>query len=95
MVAVFFAIWSDFVLHSTARRTLLNWAWIFCRDKNRKRLRGSPLVCVWTLWKERNSRSFKDIEQLDQAIKSVIMSTYLEWVRVYILDLTSTMIRLC
>ena len=52
-------------------------------------------MCVWTLWKERNRRSFKDIERLDQAIKSVIMSTYLEWVRVYILDLSSTMIRLC
>ena len=41
----------------------------------------APLCLFWTLWKERNGRTFNDVEQSDQAIKSAFLYTFGNWAR--------------
>lgn len=54
--------------------------------KQEKAKKVAPLRLFFILWKERNRRSFNDIEESDQAMIFNVMSTILEWVRVYIKD---------
>lgn len=44
------------------------------------------------LWKERNGKDFEDLEPPRQAIELSFISTFLEWVRLYIGDYSITMI---
>ena len=48
----------------------------------------APLYLLLTLWKERNKRTFNDVEQSDQAIKSTFLYTFGNYDRVYINDHT-------
>ena len=71
---------------------LLGWHCSFVGKKRKKARRVIPLCLLWTLWKERNRKAFNDAKQSDQAIKSIFLYTFVNWVRVYIEDHTSSML---
>ena len=54
--------------------------------------RAASLCLMWTLWKEWNGRAFNDVEWSNQAIKSLFLYTFVNWVRVYIEDQTFSLI---
>ena len=64
----------------------MSWYDSFMRKKWKTAWRAPYLCLFWTLRKERNRKSFNDVEQLDQAIKFYFISRFLDWVRVYIED---------
>ena len=82
----------QWVMHSSIRRNLLGWHGPFVAKKRKNAWRAAPLCLMWTLWKERNERVFNNVERSDQLIKSLFMYTFVNWVRVYIEDHTTSMI---
>lgn len=50
------------------------------------------MCSLWSIWKERNKRAFNEVEQSDQAMKSVFMYAFVYWGRVYMEDLMLPMI---
>ena len=46
------------------------------------------------VWKERNDRFFKDVEQIDQMLKFSFLCLFLEWVRVGLDEVTMSMVDL-
>ena len=54
--------------------------------------RAVPLCLMWTLWKERNGRTFNDAKRVDQAIKYSFLYYFVNWVRVYIEDHTLSLV---
>ena len=45
---------------------------------------SSSFVLIWTLWNERNRRTFDDSKLVDQSILWSFMYMFLDWVRVHI-----------
>lgn len=66
------------------RENLLSWHSYFVGGKRKKSWRAAPSCLLWTLWKERNRRSVKDNEKLNQTIKYSSIASFLEWVKLYI-----------
>ena len=54
--------------------------------RNEKAWRAVTLCLMWTLWKERNERVFKNIEQSDQSLKLSFLYTFVNWGRMYLED---------
>lgn len=46
------------------------------KKKKKEWMEGCPLCLMWTLWKQRNRRAFKYIEQSNQSIKSLFMHIF-------------------
>ena len=67
-------------------------AWIFRGQEKGESLESCPLCLMWTIWKERNRRTFDDIERNDQDIKFIFLYTSVNWVRVYIEERTLSLI---
>ena len=63
-----------------------------CGKKGKKTWTVTPLCLMFALWRERNKRILNDVKQSYQAIKSDFMYTFVNWVRVYIEDHTTTSI---
>ncbi len=41
-----------------------------------------PLCLMWTVWKERNHRTFKDVSGSDSQLRDCFASTLFDWSRV-------------
>lgn len=80
------------VMLLSIKETLLGWHRFFM-GKNGRRLVGlSWCVYFWTLWNERNQRSFESKEMFDHLLKFFFLCNLLLWVRVYIDGGSLTMI---
>lgn len=71
------------MMTSSLRETVLAWHHSFV-DKMKEGLDGCLVVCFWTLWKERNQRSFKSKEMFYQSLKLTFLCNLLSWVRSYV-----------
>ncbi|RVW42122.1 hypothetical protein CK203_085788 [Vitis vinifera] len=78
--------------HSSVKRNLLGWHGSFVGKKREKAWRAAPLCLMWTIWKERNRRTFDDMERNNQDIKFIFLYTFVNWVRVYIEEHTLSLI---
>ena len=78
----------QWVLHSSIKRNLIGWHGAFMSKRREKAQRAAPLCLMWTLWKERNERVFKDIKRSDQALKHSFLYTFVNWGRGYLEDLS-------
>lgn len=56
--------------------------------KRRNAWRAAPLCFFWAIWKEKNCKSFENIEQLDQAFKSLFLCSLFFEDLISILDFT-------
>ena len=74
------------------RGNLLGWNGAFVGKRRAKACRAVPLCLMWTLWKERNGRTFNDAKRVDQAIKYSFLYYFVNWVRVYIEDHTLSLV---
>ena len=69
--ALFHVQW---VMHSFVRGVLLSWNSFSVGKKRKKAWKVGPLCIFWSIWRERNRRTFEDRERLDQTIKSFFFS---------------------
>ena len=54
------------------------------RKKSKKAWKTALLCFFWTIWRERNRRTFEKLEQVDQTLKQSFMYIFfLVWVIVY------------
>ena len=72
------------MIHSTVRETLLGWHDSFTGGKRNKVWRAVPLCLFWTIWKERNRRSFENVELFVQRLKFLFLCTLLSWTNLFI-----------
>jgi hypothetical protein len=42
--------------------------------------RLSPLCLMWCLWRERNARSFEDVETLVTELRKIVINTLYTWI---------------
>ena len=84
MTPDFFSFWFEvgYAFFSSCVDMTLLWG------KAEKNMEGAAPLYLWILWKERNKRTFNDVEQFDQTIKSYFLYTFVNWVSVYIVDHT-------
>ena len=54
--------------------------------RQKKAWRVASLYLWWTIWKERNRKTFNDVEQPNKAIKPTFKYTFVNWARVYTED---------
>ena len=72
------------MIHSIVRETLLGWHDSFIGRKRNKVWRAVPLCLFWTIWKERNRRSFENVELFVQRLKFLFLCTLLSWTNLFI-----------
>ena len=87
--ALFHVPW---VMHSSKRGVLLSWNGVPIGKKRKKAWKVAPLCIFWSIWRERNRRTFEDRESLDQTFKSSFLYLFWDWVRVYMGDSISSLI---
>ena len=68
------------------RGVLLSWNSCSVGKKRKRAWKVAPLCIFWSIWKERNRRTFEDKESSDQTIKSSFLYIFWNWVRVYMGD---------
>ena len=74
------------VMHFFVREVLLSWNGSCVKKKRMKALRLAPLCFFWIIWKEKNQKTFENIEKGNRVIKCTFMYIFLEWVRLCIDD---------
>ena len=72
------------VMQSIVRETLLGWHSYFVGRKRKKVWRAAPLCFFWTIWKERNRRSFENVEFSIQRLKYLFLCNLLTWTKLFI-----------
>ena len=68
------------------RGVLLSWDGSLVAKKRRKVWNIASLCLFWSIWRERNRRTFENCESLDQTIKSSFLYLFWDWVRLSIGD---------
>ena len=74
------------------KETLLVWHGSFIGKKNGRRFEGLSHRVFWTLWKERNQKSFESKEMFDHTLKFSFLCNLLLWVRMYTNEGSLTML---
>ena len=72
------------MIWSLVRETLLGWYDSFIGRKRKKVWRAAPLSLFWTIWKERNRRSFENVEFSIQSLKLLFLCSLLSWTNLFI-----------
>ena len=72
------------VMQSIVRETLLGWHSSFVGRKRTKVWRAAPLCFFWTIWKERNRKSFENVELSIQRLKYLFLCNLLTWTKLFI-----------
>ena len=73
----------SWVLPSSVREALLGWHGSFMRKK-RKKAPATPLCLFWTVWKERNSRTFDNEGRSIQGLKSSFACNLWAWCKLHL-----------
>ena len=60
------------VIQASVRETLLGWQGSFIGRKRKKVWSAAPLSLFWTIWKERNRRSFENMKLSVQRLKVLV-----------------------
>ena len=71
-------------MQSTVRETLLGWHGSFVGRKWKKVWRAAHLCLFWTIWKERNRKSFENVELSIQRLKYLFLCNLLTWTKLFI-----------
>ena len=71
-------------MQSTVKETLLGWHGSFVGRKQKKVWRVAHLCLFWTIWKERNRRSFENVELSIQRLKYLFLCNLLSWTKLFI-----------
>ena len=74
------------VMHSLVRELLLSLLGSFVGKKRKKTWKVALLFLFWTIWRERNRRTFDICESLVQTIINSFLYLFLNWVSLYIED---------
>lgn len=81
---LFFLFGDYWVIPSFIRDILLGWYDSFVRRKWKKVWGVVPYA--WTIWTERNRRSFASKELSEQKLKSLFLCSLLAWTKLYIVE---------
>ena len=81
LFSLFGVVW---VLPSSIREVLLGWHGSFVGKKRKKTWRAAPLYRFWTIWKERNSKTFDNEGQSIQGLKSSFSCNLGAWCKMHI-----------
>ena len=57
----------------------LLFAWRNCLGKHSSNVWNMPACLMWLIWRERNTRTFEDIERSVDLLKSLLVGTLFEW----------------
>jgi hypothetical protein len=79
------------VLPQTVAKLLFSW-WNGLGHHSSDVWNLVPLCLMWTIWKERNSRTFEDVSSTDIQLRDCFASNLFEWSKVsgYSISLTIT-----
>ena len=72
------------VIQAFIRETFLRWQGSFIGRKRKKVWRATSLCLFWTIWKERNKRSFENMELSIQRFKFLFLCSLLSWTNMLI-----------
>ena len=83
------ALWSwilgvfgiSWVLPQTVAKLLFSW-WDGLGHHSSNVWNQVPLCLMWTVWKERNSRTFEDVSSMDIQLRDCFASNLFEWSKV-------------
>ena len=64
------------VIQASVRETLLGWQGSFIGRKRKKVWSAAPLSLFWTIWKERNRRSFENMKLSVQRLKVLVFMQF-------------------
>ena len=72
------------MIQAFIRETLLGWQGLFIGRKRKKVWSATPLCLFQTIWKERNRRSFENMELSVQRLKFLFLCSLLSWTNMFI-----------